>query len=739
MLHLSVTEAGPKWGRSFLLFVINLQPYLPMSMHTITTNIPTRVAVGVIAVALGWSVWAPTAQAQTSAPATDTAAMLAQIEALMETLAILQAQLAAQQSGEVVSPEGGFTEREIAVGDRVQTTDILRVRAAASTNANWVNNVSAYTGGTVKDGPRYGDGYTWWYITYDNGTTGWSAANWLRSKGSHDAASTKANKAKEDQNNEDENGITYVERDEVCPFVWTRSMSRGDTGADVALLKKFLNSDDDTAIYYDNGFSRTYDRELEAAVKKFQAKYRAAILSPLGLVSPTGEFNQSTYAKANSLCAEYDSTNVSYDIDIDSPDNNSVFAPGDSFTLRWDQKNLDEERGIVTLEGNNTQRHIEQKVDIDDEVVRVTIPVSDELGPVTDGVYELTLRVSYIKDGDPRGVADTIKIVIASEEDDNRAELKSMIDDLIQQVRTLNGDVEAPDTERMDEDEMRAKVNSLLAQIASLESQSDAPERNAYACDRGNDEYDIGDVACYGVWDYGNSFGGDQDMCGSYNGRTGCKIEAPVCESGYAEATEYYSNRELNQMNTTNLDQLANNLRVSVSMLQAEMAGLWEYSCINGPSDPITEDFWSYDGQAAYVVGVYEGSYPDGDTHSGNHHPQGEVELVMNTQAGQFKETMLVLTSYEPVHWKLSGDATDYVTHVFLSGYYDQEISGIPDDAVVKHMSYESGDSPYFYFYNKDSSRADTLVDFIEDKLGINVYPYYGSYRAETINLGWKG
>jgi hypothetical protein len=104
--------------------------------------------------------------------------MLAQIQQLLETIKLLQAQLAQMHGSS--SPEGGFDSQHIAVGSRIITSALLRVRAGASVNANWVNNIGAGVGGTVVDGPRYADGYTWWHINYNNGTSGWSAENWLR-------------------------------------------------------------------------------------------------------------------------------------------------------------------------------------------------------------------------------------------------------------------------------------------------------------------------------------------------------------------------------------------------------------------------------------------------------------------------------------------------------------------------------------------------------------------------------
>lgn len=109
------------------------------------------------------------------------------------------------------------------------------------------------------------------------------------------------------------------------------------------------------------------------------------------------------------------------------------------------------------------------------------------------------------------------------------------------------------------------------------------PERNAFSCSRNSDgQYSNGELACYGVWDYGNSFGNDHDMCDEDGEEqmTGCVIDAPVCESGLAEATTYYSNKTLEGMSSSVINTIANNLETSTRMVQQEMAGLWEYECV---------------------------------------------------------------------------------------------------------------------------------------------------------------
>jgi hypothetical protein len=39
--------------------------------------------------------------------------------------------------------------------------------------------MAAGSTGTVLEDSVTAEGYTWWRISYDDGTTGWSAANWL--------------------------------------------------------------------------------------------------------------------------------------------------------------------------------------------------------------------------------------------------------------------------------------------------------------------------------------------------------------------------------------------------------------------------------------------------------------------------------------------------------------------------------------------------------------------------------
>lgn len=93
----------------------------------------------------------------------------------------------------------------------------------------------------------------------------------------------------------------------VCPYTWIRPLGQGSTGLDVLRLQQFLNTSSDTRLAVSGagspGLETQYYGPITAnAVSRFQAKYRAEILSPLGLVNPTGYFGPASMSKANRLC-----------------------------------------------------------------------------------------------------------------------------------------------------------------------------------------------------------------------------------------------------------------------------------------------------------------------------------------------------------------------------------------------------------------------------------------------------
>jgi hypothetical protein len=93
----------------------------------------------------------------------------------------------------------------------------------------------------------------------------------------------------------------------VCPYTWTRDLTNGSEGADVMKLQEFLNSYPDLRVSATGAGSMGmetmyYGPATAAAVSKMQVMFRAEVLTPNGLVNPTGYFGASSRAKANDLC-----------------------------------------------------------------------------------------------------------------------------------------------------------------------------------------------------------------------------------------------------------------------------------------------------------------------------------------------------------------------------------------------------------------------------------------------------
>lgn len=766
------------------------------------SHIQKRIVVLVMAITMffGMIVLTPKAEAQTS----NREAMMAQIQQLLQIVLLLQAQVAAldSASGGNTSVEGGFTNRDISLRDRVQTTDILRVRAAASASASLINNVAAFSQGTVVDGPQYADGYTWWHVTYDNGTSGWSAENWLNkvSDGSPSSASRFITVNQTDPRNDGPAKITLTApRDgaallwsggkktfniswkaenipENAVIVWETKATRlfsgyvgGGSGFDV------IPSGDSTGTRvstYGPSYSDPGEYQVRVVVRECHSQ--GCRVSPTFPgqeedveIYATSRWHDYTIGDLDEEIYESEDGVEIYNIRV-SPNPSQL---GERMRITWTLDGIDSGDYLtcVSLEARDgsgggfspttgtSESPCEEARDGTNS--HTWVPVSQSGFRFDPGKYRVKVRVldedtGSGKDRGTLAIRTGDWFTVEAADDNYDDELQDLIEDLLEQTEgntgqdepNIDSDIDAAVQSWSERSFTIGGTKSSLCTGTKYVGYSEKYDAwvGAQLCGS-NDQYKLYMSSSktgtyYQIADYG---GHGQDHCELVNPNftisNGDNINSGSCSdcavgsltdpngetvfarSSFGEAFEKVTSRDWGDLSTEYYQ-----CSVDIGSLDGGRA---------------ETSFWDLDdNDFVYVVGAYEGSYPSGDRHSFGYHPQGEVTLNMTKQAGQSLDTMLVLTSYEPVLWKLEGDAAEYVTRVFLSGYYDQEITGIDNDVEVIHMSHQSGDSEYFYAYDRNSSNFTRLQDYIEDKSGVEVYLYWKSaYSLDTVNLGQKG
>jgi hypothetical protein len=73
-----------------------------------------------------------------------------------------------------ISPTQASSLEPITMGARVRATRDLEVRNSSSTSATLLSTESLESRGTVVGGPTSANGFVWWQVSYDSGSTGWS-------------------------------------------------------------------------------------------------------------------------------------------------------------------------------------------------------------------------------------------------------------------------------------------------------------------------------------------------------------------------------------------------------------------------------------------------------------------------------------------------------------------------------------------------------------------------------------
>lgn len=196
----------------------------------------------------------------------------------------------------------------------------------------------------------------------------------------------------------------------VSCSTFARDLRMGMSGADVMELQKLLNSDADTRVAATGAGSAgmetmTFGPLTMAAVSKFQVKYRAEILTPAGLVNPTGFFGPSSRSQANKLCAN---SPMPGDDDDDMDDDDSDDSDDDSSDELSGEGSLDmfelDDASDDTIEENQEDAEIGEIMleaqDGDIELSRIDIALVGDSGNDEVDPWEVFDTVSLWVDGE---------------------------------------------------------------------------------------------------------------------------------------------------------------------------------------------------------------------------------------------------------------------------------------------------------------------------------------------------
>lgn len=125
-----------------------------------------------------------------------------------------------------------------------------------------------------------------------------------------------------------------------------------------------------------------------------------------------------------------------------------------------------------------------------------------------------------------------------------------------------------------------------------------------------------------------------------------------------------------------------------------------------------------------YILGVYEG----------DRHKYGKVTVFLGAHS---RPIALVLTAYESVEWQIELEPGAFLERVFLSGYHNQSVSGIPSYIPVQSSSYDQR-SPR-YVYGHDNQTCPKVVDVAMQQYGKAPVEYLCQYKGTAFVIDRSG
>ncbi|HVK66582.1 MAG TPA: hypothetical protein VM694_18995 [Polyangium sp.] len=134
-------------------------------------------------------------------------------------------------------------------------------------------------------------------------------------------------------------------------------------------------------------------------------------------------------------------------------------------------------------------------------------------------------------------------------------------------------------------------------------------------------------------------------------------------------------------------------------------------------------------GSELHLIGIYESH----GNHGGGVHPAGAASVHVERQSS----SILVLSSYEPVHWTVTAAEGVTLEKVILNGYHDQTAdvpAGVP---VEIHDGPDGSLGAYGYAWPHAEGGSDTqaLVAAAQNVTGRVLTSFHGCYQATQFTL----
>lgn len=152
---------------------------------------------------------------------------------------------------------------------------------------------------------------------------------------------------------------------------------------------------------------------------------------------------------------------------------------------------------------------------------------------------------------------------------------------------------------------------------------------------------------------------------------------------------------------------------------------------------------------AVFAVGVYEHMV----NREFQQHPTGPIQVHVEQQN---QPSILVLSSYESVEWQLDGAGLSNVSQVYLFGYHDQSVTGLPLGATVTEFSNLGTRNYQGFSYtwagegatcqsnvpwqqhesNYQTCRALAFQSTVQSLTGSPITAFAGTYKASEFTIG---